>query len=219
MYNINSIWGAVLLFIQHFLISRNNTHFLISRNRILDIKKSLISLSRNHFLISKNVFWGAVLLFIKYFLISRIWFLDIKNSFLDIKNLISWYQEFISNSWYQEMKFISWYQEIGILDIKKSKKSISLYKETHFEFLISKNISLYKKIFLDIKNISWYQRIHFFISRIHFLISRNRILDIKKCWINSKAAPHICVPFEKVSLTNFQFRGHCKLAHDYIVVS
>ena len=81
-------------------------NFLISGNRILDIKnafldiKNSISLyqeivhiswyqkiefliSRNRFFISRNVFWGAVLLFIEYFLISRFWFLDIKNSFLD----------------------------------------------------------------------------------------------------------------------------------------
>ena len=28
------------------------------------------------------------------------------------------------------------------------------------------------------------------MSRTHLLISRNRILDIKKCWINSKTSPH-----------------------------
>ena len=122
-------------------IKKSNTwykkmHILISRKRYLDIKKqyTLLDIKKSNswyqeiiswyqefeLFISRNVFWGAVLLFIKYFLISKILFLDIKNSFLDIKKWlnskttsyydapfyylfsISWYQECIS--WYQEMK-------------------------------------------------------------------------------------------------------------------
>ena len=54
--------------------------FLISRNHFL--------ISKIDFLILRNVFWGALLLLLKYFLISRIWFLDIKKSFLDIKKYL-----------------------------------------------------------------------------------------------------------------------------------
>ena len=118
-------------------------HFLISRNRILDIKKYSLFLD-----IKKSNSWYQEI----DFLISRILFLDIKNS-------ISWYQEFyflISRN--------------RFLDIKKY-------------FLISKKYFLISRIHFLIS------RIHFLISRIHFLISRNRILEIKKCLINSNTAP------------------------------
>ena len=62
--------------------------------------------------------------------------------FLDIKNLISRYQEFIS--WYQEIQF--------------------LISRNEMHFLISRNW------FLDINNsISWYQEIDFLILIIRFL--------------------------------------------------
>ena len=100
---------------------------------------------------------------------------DIKKWFLDIKN---------SNSWYQEIEFLI--SRNRILDIKKSN---SWYQEIEY--------SWYQKIFLDIKRYFLISRIHFLISRIHFLISRIyflrsriRILDIQKCWINSRTVPH-----------------------------
>ena len=96
---------------------------------------------------------------------------------------IPWYQEIdflISRNdflisriwffWYQEMCIISWYQVIEFL--------ISRYAF----FDIKKSISWYQEIFI----ISCYEEIEFFND----LISRNRILCIKKCWINSKTAPH-----------------------------
>ena len=162
--------------------------FLISRNRILDIKIAYLHIKNSiyeyqeiihiswyqkiEFLISRNRFFissNRILDIKKCILRRRYTFYQV---FLDIKNLISWYQELISkyNSWYQEMIFISWYKEMellisryGIIDIKKS---ISLYQE--FDFLIV-NISWYQ----EIVNISWYQE-------IKFLISRNPFLDIKR---------------------------------------
>ena len=111
-----------------------------------------------------------------YFLISRNRILDIKKYllFLDIKKSISWYQE---------IDFLI--SRILFLDIKKT-------------------ISWYQKIFLDIKK-------KILISRIHFLISRNRIVDIKKCWINSKTVSHSnyeCVNFREGTFNSyiFQFR-------------
>ena len=129
-----------------FLISRNNTHFLISKHRIPDIKKSM--------------FWYQEMCIIsRYqeieFLISRIQMISWYQGFLDIKKYNSWYKEF--DFLYQEIWTNSWYQEI--------------------EFLISRNQ------ILDIKKlISWYQKI--------FLNIKNSFLAIKKCWINSKTAPH-----------------------------
>ena len=95
-----------------------------------------------------------------------------KNRFLDIKNSISSYQEFHF--------FIS---RIPFLHIKKT-----VPQNTFLD--IEKSISWYKKM------ISWYQEFDFLISRnvFYLLISRNRILDIKKCWINSKTAPHKIAP-------------------------
>ena len=113
--------------------------FLISKNRFLDIKKCIL---RRRFTIFKV--------------------------FLDIYNLISWYQEFIS--WYQEI--YSWYQEIV--------KSNSGYQEFHFliprnqfldieKYLINSKTAHQNTIF-DIKKwISWYQEIHFLISSYSFL--------------------------------------------------
>ena len=136
--------------------------FLISRNGILDIKKSISWYQEFHFLIFKI-------------------------RFLDVKNSISWYQEIVNISWYQGIQFlISRFHYLisrnQILNVKKYlinskiaaqnifldiKKSISWYQE--MDFLISR------------KNfISWYQEIDFLISRNEFLISRNQILDIKK---------------------------------------
>ena len=202
-----SIWGAVLLFIKYFLISRNRIldikksnswyqeiftiswyqeiEFLISRNRFFDIKKLIFWFQEFDFLISRNKF---------HFLISRIIFLDIKKWILDIKKYLINSKTVPLNtfldiknliSWYQELiswyqELISWYQEMCI---------ISWYQE--IEFLIS------RYAFLDIKNsiswyqdmhflyqefLFWYQKIDFLISRniYYFFISRNRILDIKK---------------------------------------
>ena len=111
-----------------FLISRNKTHILISRNQISDIKNQKL-----HFLISRKIFGAVVSLLIKYFLISR-------DGILDIKKWNPWYQEFdflisrninyflISrngildikkwNSWYQEIDFLIW--RIPFLNIKNS---------------------------------------------------------------------------------------------------
>ena len=88
------LWGAVLLFIQHFLISRNE--FLLSK---------------------KNSWYQEIFCSIeKYFLISRNRFLDIKKWLLDIKNSNSWYQkiEFLisKNAYLDIKKSIYWYQEI-----------------------------------------------------------------------------------------------------------
>ena len=72
--------------------------FLISRIIILDIKKSISWYQEIEFLISRNIF---------YFLISR-------NRILDIKNSISWYQKIfldIKNS-FLDIKKNSWYQEM-----------------------------------------------------------------------------------------------------------
>ena len=127
------------------------------------------------FLTSRNVFRGAVLLFIKYFLISRIWFLDIKNLFLDIKKWNLFLDIKKWNSWYQEIKFLI--SRNRFLDIKNS-----------FSWYIS------RIPFLDIKkSISWYQEIVniflYMYQEIDFLISRIQFLDIKKYLINSKTAP------------------------------
>ena len=109
-----------------FLISRSFWYqefdFLISRNRILDIKNSIFWYQEFDFLISRND---------KYFLISRIRFPDIKNSnwyqeneflisknaYLNIKNSTSWYQEIIHISWYQKIEFLI--SRNRFLDIKK----------------------------------------------------------------------------------------------------
>ena len=200
---------------------------MISRNRIVDIKKWNSWYKEMEFWISRN-------------------------RFLDIKNSISWYQEFafliFLISWYQKFDFlvsrnklhflisrmIFLYIKKWILDIKKYlinsktapqntfldfKKSISWYQGyQEFYFLISRNVYYFlisRRRILDIQKsnliyqeifiISWYQEIDFLISKklnswyqeIYFLISRNRILDIKKyflisrildikkCWINS----------------------------------
>ena len=113
--------------------------FLISRNRILDIEKSIFWYQEIDFLISIIIFLDIK----KYLINSKT---APQNTFPDIKKSISWYQEMIS--WYQEFnsfisrnvhyflisrnrildikKFISWYQEMyflissnRILDIKK----------------------------------------------------------------------------------------------------
>ena len=136
----------------------------------------------------KNL-WSAVLLFMHHFLISRTRFLDIKKWILDIKKYFLISRNIFLKSiirfldikkLYQEIIQISWYQKI--------------------EFLISRNVfwgavSLFIKYFLisriwflDTKKWnSWYQEFDFLLSRNidYFLRSRNRILDIKKCWINS----------------------------------
>ena len=75
IFDIKNSWYSWILEIE-FLISRNIYYFLISRNRILDIKKSISWYQEFYFLISRNRF------------------LDIKKYFLISKN-ISWYQEFI----------------------------------------------------------------------------------------------------------------------------
>ena len=137
-------------------------HFLISRNAFLDIKNSIS--------------WYQEIIHISWY--QKIEYPDIKKSFLDIKKSISWYQEMYSEAPIYYLYSISCYQVFDflisrnhflisrniILDIKKwnlfldIKKSITWYQEIHF--LISKNS------FLDIKNsISWYQEIHFLISR------------------------------------------------------
>ena len=158
---------------------------LISRIRILDIKKSNSWYKKMHILI------------------SRIRFLDIKkwNTFIDNKKSNSLYQEIIS--WYQEIDFliwremysealfyyllcISWYQEFDFLisripflisqnkflDIKKWNIFLDIKKSNSWNHEINFLISKYR--FLDIKNsIPWYQVFDFYISRIWFL-------DIKK---------------------------------------
>ena len=130
------------------MISRNEIYFLISRNRIIDIKKSNSWYQETHFLISSNR-----ILDIKKYLINivkrrlKFYFLISRNGFLDVKNSIFWYQEII---------FIFWYQEKYLLISRN-------------EFLISRNISIswYKKNRIDIKKSnSWYQEIHFLILRI-----------------------------------------------------
>ena len=106
---------------------------------------------------------------------------------------ISWYQEFdflISRNHFLISRNI-------ILDIKKWNLFLDIKKS---EFLISRNIHnflLSRIVFLDIKNfISWYQEIDFLISKNIswyqkiFLDIKNSFLDIKKCLINSKTAPH-----------------------------
>ena len=85
--------GTVLLFIQCFLISR--IRYLISRNNtdtFLDIdltwkKKIGLLISRNHFLVSRNRFLDIKKCY--YFLISRIRFLDQEIKFLIKKYLIN----------------------------------------------------------------------------------------------------------------------------------
>ena len=90
----NIFCAAVLLFIKYFLMSRNINYFLISRNRILDIKKWLLDIKK----------WNS--------------------RFLDTKNSISWYQEINFISWYQELYFLISRNEFLVsinqfLDIKK----------------------------------------------------------------------------------------------------
>ena len=160
---------------------------MISKNQILDIKKSI---SWYQEMYSEAPF----LLFIKYFLISRneIYFLISRNQILDIKkylinsknsglNIFLDIKKWIS--WYQEINFISWYQELYFLI---SRNDFLISRNQIFD--IKKNVINSKtapqNTFLDIKkSISWYQEFDFLISRnvYYFLISRHRILDIKKC--------------------------------------
>ena len=126
------VWDAVLLFIQHFLISR--IRFLGIKKWILDIKKYFWY--QEVFDIKNSIFWYQEFDFLisrnnKYFLISRIRFPDIKNSnwyqeneflisknaYLNIKNSTSWYQEIIHISWYQKIEFLI--SRNRFLDIKK----------------------------------------------------------------------------------------------------
>ena len=145
-----------------FLISRIN--FLISRNIILDIKNEI------YFLISRNRIFDTKKSISWYHILRRRF--TIYLVFLNIKNLISWYQELeclISripffyikkyllilqirkwNSWYEEM--ISWYKEFNFLISK-----------IEFDFLISGNI------FLDIKKV---------------LIKKSRYQEILHKWEN-----------------------------------
>ena len=137
-------WGAVLLFMKYFLISRNIDYFLISGNRILDINKWLLD-------IKDSISWYK----------KWIWFLDIKkcisryqefdflisrNEFLISRKYLFFHDIKKSNSWYQEFDFlisknISWYQEFEFLILRKRilglKKSHFWYQEIHF--LISRN--------------------------------------------------------------------------------
>ena len=104
MSRVTNLWGAVLLFIQHFLISRY---------RFLDIKKWISLYQEMNFSISRNEFLNI-----------KKWILDIKKYF--------WYQEilfYINNSisWYQEIEFLI--SRIPFLDIKNF---ISWYQEFHF---------------------------------------------------------------------------------------
>ena len=139
--------------------------FLISRNEILDIKKSNPWYQEIDFLISRNQI---------HFLISRNGILDKLISFFDIKNYISWYQGM--NSWYEKIEFlisrnIFWgnvllfieylfISRIWLLDIKKV-------------IFNTKN----KKIFLMSRN--WILHIKKCIF-MYFLISGNEFFYIKK---------------------------------------
>ena len=119
------VWGAVLLFIQHFLISRN--WFLDIKKWIPDIKKWILDITK-YFLISRNIF-----LYQEFdILISRIRYLDIKNS-------ISWYQEFdflISRNifWGAVLLFIKYFliSRIWFLDDKKWKEEIRKWGSNRF---------------------------------------------------------------------------------------
>ena len=99
---------------------------MISKNRILDIKKSnswyqkinLIFYIKKSFFIYKNQ---------TYFLISRIWDFDITNSIFDIKKLDWFFNNKNSIYWFIDIK-----NSKIIFDIKKyfgNKKSISWYKK------------------------------------------------------------------------------------------
>ena len=145
----------------HFLISRNKFHFLITRiiffyikKWILDIKKYLI----NSQTAPQNTFLDIN---IKRFLDIKKRFLDIKKSFLDIKNSIFLYKERCTISWYQKIEFLLSRNAFLISRIR------SRYIYCFVFILISKNISWYQKIFLDIKK-------YFLISKKYFLISRNQ---------------------------------------------
>ena len=96
-------------------------HFLISRNAFFDIKNSI-----SWYQEIIHIFWYQEIEFLisrNDFLISRNWFLDIKmcilrrrftiylKVFLDINNLISWYQEFIS--WFKHILF-QFFHEKGL---------------------------------------------------------------------------------------------------------
>ena len=72
---------------------------------------------------------------------------------------------------------------------------ISWYQE--FDCLISRN----GYYFYIKKSNSWYQKMHFFISG-------NVFLDIKKCWINIKTAPHTFWP--KIVSTCISVRNECR---------
>ena len=126
-------WGAVLLFMKYFLISRNIDYFLISGNRILDINKWFLDIKDSISWYKKWIWFLDIKKCIsRYqefdFLISRIWFLDIKKWILDIKKYLLFHDIKKSNSWYQE-----------------------------FDFLISKIFLDIKNSFLDIKNLNfWY---------------------------------------------------------------
>ena len=200
MYSEAPLCYKVFLDIKNLISWFQEMEFLISRMWFVDIKKW----SRNGILDINN------------------WFLDIKNSiswYQEI-HLISWYQEMCIISWYQEVEFLilryaffdiknsfSWYQfeflisGNRILDIKKYLSFLDITKSNSWyqkiEFLISRildiknSISWYQEIEFLISKTSWYQK-YFLISRIYFLIPRNRILDIKKCWIDSQTAPHTC---------------------------
>ena len=111
----NVFWGAVyyklsISWYQEFYFFISRIHFLISRNKIIAIKKwNLFLISRNPILdIKKSISWYQefdFLLDIKKYILSRRFTTLLV--FLNIKNLISWNQEMeflISRIWFLDIK-------------------------------------------------------------------------------------------------------------------
>ena len=189
-----------------FLISR--IQIFTSKNQFLILKKNFEFIT----CISKLIFLIAINNLFSWY--QEFWFFIIRKSIFDITNSNSWYQQmnFWYKKWFvfpDIRKYILWYQEIS-LNFRYQKnhfwyqKIDSMISENDFFisgiWMISENVLyfLYQECeFLTSKIIFWYLKIFFLIfarlefmkSEIGCLISENRFLDIRKnryYWISSK---------------------------------
>ena len=143
--------------------------------------------------------------------------LDIKKSFLDIKNSISWYQEIVNISrheilgikkclsWYQEIyafnffyikKWNSWYQEIKIFDIKKYLINSKTAPRNKFHDIKKSSFWYQELVSWYIKNsIFWFQKINFIFwyQELYFSISRNEFLISENRILNIKKYCHFLI--------------------------
>ena len=113
IYIYSYLWGAVLIFLRYFLISKY--HFLISKIRpkirIFDIRKWFFDFRNSNSWYKKItvIFWYQEIDFLiseNHFLISKMRFFDIKKWFSDITKYVSFSDIKNNNFWYQKFTLL-----------------------------------------------------------------------------------------------------------------